>query len=182
MNIGGRDKEKARAYQRAYYLAHRAEIISRSSAYNSENSARRSERRRANYAASSAVRAKNAAYYQQNKERISRAVLNRIHSDPNRKLLSLLRKRISKALRRRTNKKVSTTTELLGCTISDLRLHLESKFQPGMAWNNYGAWHVDHIKPCASFDFSKPESQRVCFHFSNLQPLWAADNIAKGAT
>jgi hypothetical protein len=63
-----------------------------------------------------------------------------------------------------------------------LRAHLEAQFVPGMTWANHGAWHVDHIRPCASFNLEDPAEQRVCFHFSNLQPLWAQDNLAKGAT
>jgi hypothetical protein len=71
--------------------------------------------------------------------------------------------------------------ELLGCTIDFFKNHLESKFVEGMSWQNYGkGWHIDHIIPCVSFDLSKPEEQRKCFHFSNLQPLWAVDNIRKG--
>jgi len=51
-----------------------------------------------------------------------------------------------------------------------------------MTWSNYGkGWHIDHIKPCASFDLSNPEQQKICFHYTNLQPLWAIDNIKKGA-
>jgi hypothetical protein len=50
-----------------------------------------------------------------------------------------------------------------------------------MTWENYGpVWHVDHIRPCASFDLTDPAQQRECFHFSNLQPLFAAENLAKG--
>ena len=48
------------------------------------------------------------------------------------------------------------------------------------SWDNYGAWHIDHRRPCASFDLSDLNEQRKCFHFSNLQPLWAIDNIHKG--
>ena len=53
-----------------------------------------------------------------------------------------------------------------------------------MTWENHTptGWHVDHIIPCAAFDLSKPEEQRKCFHYTNLQPLWAIDNIRKGAT
>jgi len=49
-----------------------------------------------------------------------------------------------------------------------------------MSWDNYGEWHVDHKRPCASFDLSKLKEQRVCFHYMNLQPLWAAENLSKG--
>jgi hypothetical protein len=55
------------------------------------------------------------------------------------------------------------------------------RFRPGMTWENYGpVWHVDHIKPCAKFDLTDPDQQRACFHFSNLQPLFADENLRKG--
>ena len=60
--------------------------------------------------------------------------------------------------------------------------YLEAKFQYGMSWENYGEWHVDHIKPCSSFNLEDPEEQKKCFHYKNLQPLWAKDNLAKGAS
>ena len=50
-----------------------------------------------------------------------------------------------------------------------------------MTQKNYGEWHVDHIKPCASFDLTDPKQQEICFHYTNLQPLWAIDNIKKGS-
>ena len=58
---------------------------------------------------------------------------------------------------------------------------MENKFQDGMNWENYGfyGWHIDHIIPCSSFDMIDPEQQKICFHYSNLQPLWAADNFRK---
>ena len=71
--------------------------------------------------------------------------------------------------------------KLLGCTIEELWQHLEKQFQLGMTKENYGKWHVDHRKACAKFDLTDPEQQRECFHWSNLQPLWAIDNIKKGA-
>jgi hypothetical protein len=77
--------------------------------------------------------------------------------------------------------KSESTLKLLGCSLNHLIKHLESKFNSGMSWKNYGyyGWHIDHIKPCASFDLSKPSEQRKCFHYSNLQPLWAKDNLSK---
>jgi hypothetical protein len=76
--------------------------------------------------------------------------------------------------------KVSRTLDLIGCSIVGLRTYLQSKFKSGMSWENYGQWHIDHIRPCSSFDLRTKEQQKQCFHFSNLQPLWAMENFLKG--
>lgn len=78
-------------------------------------------------------------------------------------------------------KKAARSVELLGCSINELMKHIETKWQFGMSWDNYGKWHLDHIRPCASFDLLDPQQQRDCFHYTNLQPLWALDNQRKGA-
>jgi len=78
------------------------------------------------------------------------------------------------------SKKHGNTMELTGCTTEFLMTYIESKFADDMNWDNYGKWHIDHIIPCASFDLESLEEQKKCFHWSNLQPLWAADNIRKG--
>lgn len=70
---------------------------------------------------------------------------------------------------------------LLGCSIPELRAHLERQFSPGMSWANYGKWHIDHIQPLASFDLSDDANLRAACHFTNLQPLWARDNLSKGS-
>ena len=77
--------------------------------------------------------------------------------------------------------KSDTTINLLGCSVEEFKIYLESKFSKGMNWDNYGyyGWHIDHIKPCSSFDLSDPVEQQKCFHYSNLQPLWAKDNLIK---
>jgi hypothetical protein len=102
-------------------------------------------------------------------------------TDPDFKLISTTRNRIKVAVK--NNQKSCKSIHLLGCTIQELRKHLESKFLPGMSWENYSyrGWHIDHIVPCASFDLSKEDEQKKCFHYSNLQPLWAVDNIKKGS-
>lgn len=97
--------------------------------------------------------------------------------DPVFRLKLNLRVRLRDALKGQS--KSARTLELIGCDINFLRRWLEAKFQPGMTWENYGEWHVDHIMPCASFDLSDPVQQRTCFRWTNLQPLWAADNIRK---
>ena len=101
----------------------------------------------------------------------------RFKNDIKFKLLKYLRRRIYSALQ--GNIKSLNTMFLIGCEIDYLMYHIQNKFTKGMSWDNYGLWHIDHIKPCASFDMSKPEEQRECFHYSNLQPLWAIDNIKK---
>ena len=102
--------------------------------------------------------------------------------DPQFKIKDNLRRRIRAALKE--NIKSARTLELLGCATEDFKTHLERRFAPGMSWENYGRgpgrrWEIDHIRPCASFDLTDPAQQRVCFHFSNQQPLWAVDNRAK---
>lgn len=100
-------------------------------------------------------------------------------SDPSFRILCNLRSRISTLIKQSRGHKSVKTKELIGCSISEFRKHLESQFRPGMSWSNYGEWHIDHIKPCSSFDLSNTDQQKKCFHFTNQQPLWALDNIRK---
>jgi hypothetical protein len=92
-----------------------------------------------------------------------------------------LRNRINTALTRGAHTRAGRTNELLGCSYQEFARHLESQFEPGMSWENRHQWHIDHIRPCASFDLTDPEQQRRCFHWSNMQPLWAEDNLRKHA-
>ena len=121
-----------------------------------------------------------AIYFQKNKKRILEKKYLRLKTDPNFKLKHVLGVRIRKVLKGIIKKSKSTQT-LVGCTIEELWLHLEKQFKPGMTRENHGKWHVDHIIPCSSFDLTKPEEQRKCFHYTNLQPLWASENLAKGS-
>jgi hypothetical protein len=91
-----------------------------------------------------------------------------------------LKNRIWKTLKK--GNKSLNTNELVGCDSDFLKKYLEKQFKPKMNWNNYGfdGWHVDHIIPCCQFDLSKLEEQRKCFHYTNLQPLWAKENLSKG--
>jgi hypothetical protein len=110
------------------------------------------------------------------------------HKDVGYKILSLFRQRLLSVIKKCSGIKCDKSLNLLGCTLKQFKTHLESQFQEGMNWNNHGVykfgdsmkWHVDHIKPCALFDFTKAEDQKACFHYTNLQPLWAIDNIKKG--
>lgn len=95
-----------------------------------------------------------------------------------RHLVKRLRGRFEKATKGQSSRVV---LGMVGCSLPDLRAHIERQFQPGMTWENWAfdGWHVDHIKPLAKFDLTDPEQQRQAFHFSNLQPLWAPDNLRK---
>lgn len=101
----------------------------------------------------------------------------RFKSDVFFRMSQNIRTRIRMALKRNTKSK--STQILIGCTIDFLRQHLQNQFKEGMDWNNYGLWQIDHKKPCSLFDLSKEEEQLKCFHYSNLQPLWATDNRKK---
>lgn len=98
---------------------------------------------------------------------------------PQNRIAQNLRGRTRSALR--AISKIASTENLLGCTFEELKNYLQSKFLPDMSWENYGDWHIDHIKPCSSFDLTQEAQQKECFHYTNLQPLWAIDNISKGA-
>jgi hypothetical protein len=97
------------------------------------------------------------------------------------KLKSNLRRRMRVLIS--SGDKTNSALVLLGCTIEEFKAYIESKFQEGMTWGNYSktGWHIDHIKPCASFDLTKADEQHACFHYTNMQPLWAKDNMVKGA-
>jgi len=96
------------------------------------------------------------------------------------RLVKTLRSRLYKAISQIKAEKSDTTMNLTGCTIKELKNYLEEKFTEGMTWDNHGDWHIDHIKPICAFDLSSEEEQKRCFHFTNLQPLWAEDNLSKG--
>jgi len=133
---------------------------------------------RARKARPEVLRAATNAWRIKNPEKV-RAYKQKRLQDPTYKLLERYRTRVWWALKR--NQKSAATQTLLGCSVEALREHLQAQFRPGMSWENYGpAWHVDHRIPCAKFDLSDPQQQRECFHYTNLQPLFAAENLSKG--
>jgi len=99
-------------------------------------------------------------------------------ADPSRRIRNSVAARMWAALKGRSD---GALFSRLGYSSADLVAHLERRFSDGMSWENYGKWHVDHVRPCASFDLSDPDQFSECWGLANLAPLWASDNIKKGA-
>ena len=120
-------------------------------------------------------------YRRQNKDKIyayqKQWKTNKYRTDPIYQTMSRVRSRIYKGLK--GHSKSAKTQELIGCTFEQLKVYLESNFPENMSWQNYSEWHIDHIRPISSFNLLDPEQQRQCFHYTNLQPLWMEDNLAK---
>lgn len=98
-------------------------------------------------------------------------------ADPVFKLKTLLRARLLRALK--GNYKSGSAVSNLGCSVEEFKVYMESKFLTGMSWENHGKWHIDHIIPLSFFNLSNIDELKKACHYSNLQPLWASDNIKK---
>lgn len=118
-------------------------------------------------------------WQKENSERRRIRLNERYKTEPNFRAAVNLRNRILKALDNKQKK--GSTLKILGCSVDFFVKYLESKFIGEMSWKNHGVvWHIDHIRPCASFDLSKKSEQNKCFHYTNMQPLYAQDNLIKG--
>jgi hypothetical protein len=109
--------------------------------------------------------------YRKNYER------NKLKSDIQHTLRNRIRTRLYAS-----KVKTNSTKKFIDCSIPELKTHLELLFQPGMTWDNWSrhGWHIDHIKPLSSFDLRDPKQLKIACHYTNLQPLWAKDNLRKG--
>ena len=118
-------------------------------------------------------------YYQDHKAKKAMHKRRRFSSDIDYRLKTIIRIEIRQSIK--NNKRYKHSLDLLGCSVEEARTHLENQFTEGMTWDNYGknGWHIDHIIPLSYFDFSDPEQQKRAWHYTNLQPLWAIDNIRK---
>ena len=104
------------------------------------------------------------------------------NNDPAFYALVCCRRRVSNLIKSNGIIAPYRTLELIGCSADQLMHHIESQFKQGMSWKNKGKWHIDHIRPCASFDLTDPAQQKECFHYLNLQPMWAKRNYKKHDT
>jgi hypothetical protein len=178
------NKEKMKEYHKKWYLKNKEKIIQNAKKYYLENKEKNKENHKKWYLKNKEKIIQNKKkYYLENKQHIIRRVnkyqIKRRKIDTNFKLITTIRNRTILVLKGKS--KCKSTMKLLGCSVEECWKHLESKFQPGMTRENHGKWHLDHVRPCASFDLTKPEEQEKCFHYSNYQPLWAEQNLSKGA-
>jgi hypothetical protein len=146
-----KNKEKIQEYNKNYKESHKNEIKEYNKQYNTNNR-------------------------QSIQERQTKQHKLRRQNDIEYKISINLRNRIKKLINRKSLK----TKELLGCTVEELEKWLEYNFYGEMSWENYGnLWHIDHVIPCSMFDLTNIEHQKICFHWSNIRPLYAIDNLIK---
>ena len=157
------DKESSRNRCRKYRITNKENVAKLRAEFNKNNANK--------------IRGYRKKYRTTHRNKLNDYFKNQLRKNPTSRLLQNMRTRIWGSLRGKS--KSNKTKEIIGCSIEYLWSHLESMFSDGMTRENYGKWHVDHIKPCASFDLSDPEQQRECFNYKNLQPLWAEDNLKK---
>ena len=190
------DPVKAKERYRAYYLANCDRIKAQTKAYIAahpeENRARRRVYQKKRTATDTVFAEKRRAlkreWYTKNKARVfkwqSLYRKNRSVADPifakERKLRSMLNALIKQCVKSSSDRFV----DLIGCSRVQFRQHIESLWRSGMCWENHGTlgWHIDHIMTCSKFDLSSEDEVKKCFHYKNLQPLWAYENLKKGAS
>lgn len=164
------------AIQRRYRKRHGAEFIARRRReyYEQEKSSGAHQRRSREY------RRRNLELVRG----IEKRNQHRIRATPKGHITDNIRRAIRTSLQRKGVKSRGRKLSALPYSAGRLAEHLEGLFRTGMSWANYGEWHIDHIRPIASFDYSSvddPEFQK-CWALDNLQPLWASENFSKGAT
>ena len=106
--------------------------------------------------------------------------------DPNNALINIHRKRLSNIIRRSGGEKTTTSIEDLGCTAEEYRMYIEGLFLEGMNFENHGTgpgkWNVHHRRPCATFNVLDEDERKMCFHFTNHEPMWSNENLRLGST
>lgn len=177
-----KNKEEMLAYSRRYLKKWREKHPEESKARNRSAYAKHAERRRED-ARKARLAMKNdpvklAAY----RAYCCRKMKEKRDTDIQFRLRFRLRGRIWMSLQRGVAK-AGRTVDLVGCSMECFKKYLEARWLPGMSWDNYGrgGWHIDHVKPCAEFDLTKPAEQMRCFHHTNCCPMWELDNLSKGA-
>jgi len=181
-----RDSEKRNKNRKEYYQKNKESISEKNKQWKIDNKEYYDLKKieyRNNYREKKKI--KDKEYRELNKEKIREYKRNwfnkKYNSDIEFNILFRLRRRVWIALKNSETKKNEPIKKILGCSVLELKQHLENQFKTGMSWSNYGEWEIDHIQPCSSFDLTNEQQQKECFHYTNLQPLWKTENRIKGA-
>ena len=174
-----RTPEQVSVYNRRFREKHKDELNARNAEWRAANL----EHHRAN---AKRWAQENPERYRANQERWKQDNrdygIKRYQTDEHTRIATVLRACINSALKSPKsewrNDSRNKIAAILGCSKPDLIAHIEAQFLPGMSWANYGrkGWEIDHIKQCASFDLTQHDQVLLCFHYSNLRPLWRPDN------
>lgn len=168
-------KEKARQYARKRHSENRDQLVEDMRVRNKKYYAKNSEKIKQ---AASKYQSENTEARTAYKREWSKA---KAKIDPSYKMMLVARRMLQRSLGISGQKKYKRTFDYLGYTSEDLVTHLESLFQDGMRWENYGDWHIDHIKPLAAYSIEGVTDPKILNSLNNLQPLWAKENMEKGA-
>ena len=176
-----RKKELRRAREQRWRDKHREKFRANRNAYNKKNREKIKQKDKEYYEKRKSIKSlTDKAWRERNKERCAKNALawyySRIEVDPLYVLKCRLRAAVYASFKRIKQNKPTDTLTLLGCNWEEAKAHFENLFKDGMSWNNHGKWHIDHIRPV---DDWKLDELHLMNHISNLQPLWALDNILK---
>ena len=174
------NKDKRKIKMKEWYEVNKDDVKERTKSYYNDNKdLRKSQMKSYQIVNKNKIKAYNKTWRKSTKNIRSNKRRERIKHDVQYKLSESLRRRLRCALN--GNYKSGSAVRDLGCTIDELKSYLESKFQSGMTWDNWtiDGWHIDHIKPLASFDLTDRKQMLEACHYTNLQPLWATDNLSK---
>lgn len=166
--------------KKRYYTAHREEYLQRQKTWRNENKLHIARLQKSwRDANSEHIVRYHQIYRVTHKQHRLQYVQDRLRGDLQYKMRHNLRRRFRHALS--GGHKAGSAVRDLGCSSDNLKRHLETQFKSGMSWDNYGEWHIDHIKPLVSFDLTKREELLKACHYTNLQPLWKRENLEKGS-
>jgi hypothetical protein len=164
------------------YVENRESELKRSKEYRLNNIDRLRKKDRDNYNENSIKQRDRVKKYRtENSDKVletqKKSLKKRYQKDPILRLSHNVRCRVYQFLKIKNITKKNSTFELVGCKPNELKEHLEKNFVDNMSWDNYGKWHIDHIIPLSSAN-NEQEIYKLC-HYTNLQPLWAEDNLKK---
>jgi hypothetical protein len=172
--------EEVQAMRKAYYEANKAKECAQHLAWTTKNKDKKAIHDKT-YKTKHADKAK-ATHRRWMQMTGSAKYRERYRTDEEYRLRCCLRAGFYQSLRLQNTSKTTSVTQLIGCTMAELKEHLTAQFVGGMSWDNHGEWHIDHRRPVSSYAMADPKQRAACWHFSNLQPLWKKDNQCKSDT